>query len=112
MIIALDVARSLRALGVEVVGPAHDFEDGMRLASEEPDLDGAVLDIDLRGVAVFPIADVLRSRRVPYVFATGYGSAAIPAAHRHAGHFEKPVLLDDVIQAVILSHGVPKEIET
>jgi hypothetical protein len=46
--------------------------------AREADLDLAVLDIDLAGEATYPVADVLRARGIPFVFATGYNLNALP----------------------------------
>lgn len=66
--------------GAVVVGPAGTVAAALRLATGEP-LDAAVLDVNLRGERIDPVADVLRSRAIPLVFATGYGegSASAPA---------------------------------
>ncbi len=45
-------------------------------AIERRDFDGALLDTNLSGTTVYPVADVLASRRVPFVFVTGYGRTA------------------------------------
>jgi CheY-like chemotaxis protein len=69
--IVSDLARSFEAEGAEVVGPAATVADGLALLAEAPNLDGAVLDINLQGEMVFPLADALTARGVPFVFATG-----------------------------------------
>ncbi|MGD9869288.1 MAG: hypothetical protein AB7U38_14965 [Hyphomicrobiales bacterium] len=70
--VARRLATLLRELGCEAVGPATALEDGFRLLQQELDtLDAAVLDIDLKGEPVYPLARALLWRRVPLVFATG-----------------------------------------
>jgi ActR/RegA family two-component response regulator len=90
--IAVELARSLQRLGVEVVGPAGSVPDAMGLieASEES-LDGAVLDIHLGEERVYPVADALIDRGVPFVFLTGYDALAIPETYAAAPRCEKPV---------------------
>lgn len=99
-IIALDMKRAFERCGAIVVGPASTIEAALELATNESHLDGAVLDVNLRNLHIFPVADVLRRRRVPYVFATGYDIGVIPEAHRHAAHCEKPVLPEEVAEAL------------
>lgn len=49
-----------------------------------------MLDINLRGEMVYPIAEILKEGRVPFVFATGYGASSIPAAFADVPRWEKP----------------------
>ncbi|MFP3942879.1 MAG: response regulator [Alphaproteobacteria bacterium] len=63
---------ALGELGAIVVGPVYRIEEGLVLAREEP-LDGAVLDINLNDERSDPIADALKARGIPFIFATGYG---------------------------------------
>lgn len=84
------LADGLTALGAQVVGPAGGLAEALALAAEA-EIDGAVLDINLRGEMVFPLADALAVRGVPYVFATGYGRESIPVRHQGAPTLSKPV---------------------
>jgi CheY-like chemotaxis protein len=76
-VIALDIDDVLRDFGVDVVGPALDLETGLQLASHQP-LDGAVLDIDLGGNFVWPIAAALKTDRVPFVFVSADCGEELP----------------------------------
>src|SRR3954466_6402529 len=81
-LIAADLTTSLESLGVEVIGPAASVEEALSLIENYGgSLDGAVLDVNLRNERVFPVADKLSERGVPFVFTTGYDALAIPAAH-------------------------------
>ena len=75
-LLALDMEFALIDAGADVLGPVVDVKGGLDLLSD-PDLaiDAAILDLDLRGVPVYPIADLLKSRNVPFVFHTGHGRA-------------------------------------
>jgi DNA-binding response OmpR family regulator len=76
--LAQDLADQFQDLEVEVLGPAGTVADALRvLASSE--VQGAVLDVNLRGERVYPVADMLRRRNVPFIFASGYGSELEPA---------------------------------
>ena len=86
--------------GCEVVGPAGWLQRGLELAEQEP-LDGAILDINLHGDMSFPIAEVLRTRGVPFVFVTGYEDRSIvPMAYRSAPRLDKPVVDERLIEAM------------
>jgi CheY-like chemotaxis protein len=89
--IAADLARSLEDLGVLVVGPAASVADALGMVDGEAALDAAVLDISLRTEKVFPVADVLQDRGIPFVFTTGYDDWLVPGAYANAPRFEKPV---------------------
>lgn len=90
-LIAFDLARTLEDLGVGVVGPARSVADALALIATEAKIDAAVLDINLGDEKAYPIADALLTRRVPFVFVTGYDSSIIPAAYAGAPRCEKPV---------------------
>ena len=91
-LIAAALERALEDCGAEVVGPAGSVEGALRLVEAEGDrLDGAVLDINLRGERVYPVADVLAARGVPFVFLTGYDAQVIPDTYAGVPRSEKPV---------------------
>jgi CheY-like chemotaxis protein len=98
--IADDIARALRGLGAEVVGPAPDPENAFRLIDSAERIDLAVLDINLQGEPVFPVADALRSRGVPFVFATGYDVGTLPARYDSVPRWEKPFNPVDLVRAL------------
>lgn len=90
-LIADDLSAALREEGAVVVGPAASVPKGMRLAAEEECIDAAILNVDLRGVAVFPLADALIERGIPFLFLTGYGQFNIPDEYGAIVRCEKPV---------------------
>src|SRR4051794_24920488 len=91
-LIAADLTASLESIGIEVIGPAASVEEALRLIQNKGDrLDGAVLDINLRNERVFPVADALTARGVPFLFTTGYDADSIPKAYAGAPRCEKPV---------------------
>lgn len=70
VILALDLRFAMEDMGADVIGPCHRLSRAMEMAETAP-IDGAILDVDLAGEAVFPLADNLRKRHVPFVFHTG-----------------------------------------
>jgi CheY-like chemotaxis protein len=72
--VAAEIAGLIEELGCRVVGPAASLDEAERFMAEH-ELDAAVLDINLNGVKVYPLADQLRARRVPFIFITGYEPA-------------------------------------
>lgn len=74
VIVAMQLEDLLTDLGCSVVGPACRLEEALELA-ESDGLDAAVLDVNLNGRSVCPVAERLIGRGVPVVYATGYGAA-------------------------------------
>jgi CheY-like chemotaxis protein len=88
--LAQDLAEYLHDLGVEVVGPAGTVMDALKLL-RCADIQGAVLDINLRGERVYPVADALQQKQVPFVFASGYGGELEPTAYAEIPRCIKPL---------------------
>ncbi len=80
----------LRELGCEVVGPASNVTLALELAARERP-DAAVLDVNLGGETVFPVADALKHAGIPFVFITGYGQAGLSGAHTGHATIRKPI---------------------
>ena len=74
-ILALDLRYTLEDAGASVIGPIVTVPDAVRAANSEA-FDAAILDIDLQGRDVFPAAEILAARRIPFVFHTGHGRPA------------------------------------
>lgn len=106
LLVALDIAAALSRLGCTVVGPASRVPAALRLAREEP-LDGAILDVNVAGQPSFDVADELNRRGVPFVFATGYGRASLPEAHRQRVCLEKPMSREDIGRVVDTVFSAP-----
>lgn len=86
--------------GCIVVGPAATVPDALALAANGP-LDAAILDVNLGGEPIFPLADILAGRRVPFVFVTGYGVNGVNG-ERYAGVpvVQKPYDDEEMVEAV------------
>lgn len=97
--VAMEVVKALGDEGIATVGPARSVEEALRIIENGP-IDAAILDINLRNQPVYPLAEQLEARNVPFVFATGYGEQAIPQRFRHVPRFEKPLDLEQLVKAV------------
>jgi DNA-binding response OmpR family regulator len=96
MLLTLVIETALDQAGAEPIGPASTLAEAVSLAQAER-LDAAVLDVNLNNEAVFPVADFLRERGVPFIFATGYAAeAAIPPRHRDIPRLPKPYRSDQL----------------
>lgn len=90
LLVAADIEAMLVELGCEVVGPVATVAEVERLGSTER-LDGAVLDINLRGHPVFGAVPALQARQIPVVLSSGYHSSALfPQEFRQLPVLVKP----------------------
>ena len=101
LLIAVLIEEFLQAHGCIVVGPASKLEVALRLADDEA-LDGAILDVTIRGGKVYPVADRLRARGIPFVLASGYGDWALPEGYRNLPRLTKPFTLLELEESVAL----------
>ena len=82
-------------LGYEIAGVASNFNEG-KTQAETAAFDLAILDVNIDGVQVFPIAEVLRKRNLPFVFITGYGAQGLPENYRQSPTLQKPFQMNDL----------------
>ncbi|NEW87477.1 response regulator [Rhodopseudomonas sp. WA056] len=101
--IADDMARKFEESGADVVGPFSRVDDALAALASSAHCDAAVLDINLQGEMVFPLADELIARGIRFVFTTGYDHHTIPARFEHIVRFEKPAEPEAVITALFRS---------
>jgi CheY-like chemotaxis protein len=88
---ALTTVDFLESLGCEVVGPAARLSPALELARSEV-LDAAVLDINIAGEMIWPVAERLRHRGIPYLFLSAYpGTNFVPAIFAAAPYLPKPL---------------------
>lgn len=98
-LVAIDLAESLSEMGIEVFGPAGAVSEALDLIATFGDrLDAAILDINLRDEFVYPVADELVARNIPFIFTTGYDALAIPPRHAAVPRCEKPINRDTVVR--------------
>jgi PAS domain S-box-containing protein len=111
-LLAMELEATLRSLGCEVVGPARSLAEAVRLAASETTLHAAILDVNLSGEMVFPVADLLATRGVPILFATGYGSAESLQGHDTGAVvvLSKPYPRDALIKALAQALGRAAEV--
>ncbi len=100
-LLADEMARDFEAGGAEIAGPVPSVETALTVLSQGRPIDAAVLDINLRGVMVFTVADRLMTEGVPFVFATGYDDKIIPARFDHVPRCEKPVAPGTLVRALL-----------
>jgi CheY-like chemotaxis protein len=89
----------LADLGYEIVASAGGLEEAVGLA-RNADVDVAILDVNLNGNAVYPVAEILAARGVPFVFSTGYGERGMPEPYRDRPTLQKPFQLENLDRAL------------
>ena len=98
--LAGDIRRALQSVGADVAGPVGEVEDALRILHDGSVVDGAVLDVNLRNEMVFPIAQELRARHVPFVFTTGYDPISIAPEFQDVLLWEKPIDIAAMIRGL------------
>lgn len=96
-LIAMDLCEELRDVGAVVMGPTATVAEALALLDRGPAPDMAVLDIALDDEKVYPVADALRSRGIPFLFATGYDVSAIPGRFADVPRAQKPLALGSAV---------------
>jgi CheY-like chemotaxis protein len=90
----------LLELGCKVAGTACDFKRAAEMAQRDENIDVAILDVNLGGQLVFPIADILSRRGIPFLFATGLGASGLPADWQGHCSVEKPMTVASLAHAL------------
>ena len=89
----------LADLGYGIAGSAGGLDAAIALARNSQ-FDLAILDVNLNGNAVYPVADELAKRGVPFVFSTGYGERGLPEPYRGRPTLQKPFQLENLDKAL------------
>ena len=98
-LVGMALEDALEFLGIAVAGVAGTVDEAL-VHIESSKFDGAILDVQLHGKTVLPVAESLDRRGIPFVFATGYGKAGVPEKYRDAPVLQKPFMpaeLKDVL---------------
>ena len=99
MMVSMLIEDMLSDLGCIVIGPASRLDEAIELATTR-ELDCAVLDVNLGSQPIFPLADLLRERGLPFAFATGYGDAGVREVDRGTPVLQKPFRESDMARVL------------
>ena len=99
VMIRMMVADMLEELGYRVVAEAGDIGEAIRLA-QCTDFDLAILDVNVNGKVISPVADLIKARNRPFIFATGYGSSGLPEEYRDRPSLQKPFQLETLSRVI------------
>jgi CheY-like chemotaxis protein len=98
-LVAMDMSAYLEAAGAQVVGPASNVHAALEVVRRS-ELDGAILDVNLRGEMAYPVADALAARGIPFVFTTGYDARMVPPRFAGVKRCEKPTTPEAISRAL------------
>lgn len=102
-VVAMELTRVLTAAGAKVVGPAGTIEEALSLLADQP-IDRALLDVNLGGRLITPVAQALARRRIPFVYLTGYQEPDVD----DGPILRKPVATSALLGA--LARGAPQRL--
>jgi CheY-like chemotaxis protein len=106
-LVAMLIESLLEEYGCGIVGPCNTVAKAMEAALTET-FDLAVLDVNLRGEKVYPVAEILTERHIPFLFLSGYGEEAIPPGRTTWKVCTKPFKGNDLVR--MLSVAIAAEV--
>jgi CheY-like chemotaxis protein len=99
VMIRMMVADMLEELGYSIAAEAGDINEALKLA-QSVEFDLAILDVNVNGKVISPVADLLAARNRPFIFATGYGSSGLPAEYRDRPALQKPFQIETLARMI------------
>jgi DNA-binding response OmpR family regulator len=102
VMIRMMVADMLEELGYSIAAEAGEINAALKLA-QSVEFDLAILDVNVNGKVISPVADVIAGRNRPFIFATGYGSSGLPAEYRDRPALQKPFQIETLGRAIELA---------
>lgn len=99
-LVAMLLETILDDLGCETVGPVASVAEALNVIAARDDIDGGLLDVNVAGVEIFPVAEALEARGLPFVFSTGYGEGGLPEIWRGRITLQKP-FTEAAVQAAL-----------
>ena len=95
-----ELAQRLAAMDVIVAAKCPGVAEALGAIAASTDLDAAILDINLSGEMVFPVADRLERLGIPFIFATGYGTQGMPEEFRSRPALQKPFQMETLARMI------------
>jgi len=101
-LVAIEVRNILQRAGCQVVGPFGRLAGAMEAVGQHGNaLDGALLDVNVHGEDVYPLAEALGALGVPFIFMSGYGSESIPRSVRRLPRLQKPFESSELLERMV-----------
>lgn len=102
-IVAMSLSHALESLGAVLIGPVPSVEKAVKAIESAPDIDAAILDLNLDGVMAYAVADLLLSRNIPFVFSSGYETDVLRARYPQIRSCPKPCAFPKLEEALARS---------
>jgi CheY-like chemotaxis protein len=105
-LVAMLLETMIEDMGCRPVGPVGTIDEALDVVANDGALDVALLDVNVAGRDVFPVAEALTAKGVPFVFSTGYGEGGLADAWRGHPTVQKPFTEAAIRDALRRSLGV------
>ena len=99
VMIRMMVVEMLEELGYNIAAEAGEISEAVKLA-QSIEFDIAILDVNVNGKVISPVADLIAARGRPFIFATGYGSSGLPAEYRDRPALQKPFQIETLARVI------------
>ena len=99
VLIRMMVADMLEELGHTVAAEAGEIGEAVKLA-QSTEFDLAILDVNVNGKVITPVAELIKARNRPFIFATGYGASGLPPEYRDRPSLQTPFQLEALSQVI------------
>ncbi|EIM29933.1 response regulator (plasmid) [Microvirga lotononidis] len=107
VMISMLIHDMLHEQGCGIVGPVTSLDQALLLATQSA-IDVALLDINVGGSSIYPVADMLRSRNIPFVFYSGHDSNILPSRFQDTLMLRKPFSRQDLVAKLDEALGVER----
>jgi len=88
-LVAVSLCEALQDAGSQVIGPVTSVDTAIKAIEARPQIDAAVVDINLGGVKAYVVADLLVARSIPFIFTSGYEQDALTARYPRIRNCQK-----------------------
>ncbi len=105
-LVALLLETILEDMGCVPVGAISTVAEALTVVADDSLLDAALLDVNVAGHEVFPVAAALKAKGVPFVFSTGYGEGGLPDEWRGQATIQKPFTESTIRDALFKAMGI------
>ena len=102
-LVAMQLEDMLLDLGCATAGMAMRVSRACEMLLRDGAPDVAILDVNIAGEKVFPVAELLRDMQVPIIFATGYGRSGVPEVWHDRPILQKPYTENEIAEALLLA---------
>lgn len=105
MLVAMLIEDFLEEFGCTIVGSVASIAEAIQLATTEA-IDGAMLDMNINGQSIYPVAEQLAQRNIPFIFVSGYGTEQFRSEYKNHPRLSKPFRRLD-LQHILTANFAP-----